>query len=132
MQPYIAQFKILYNPENGRHMDMNDGKEALKLRCSLYLTTLLDLTSLVYVAYRYVRIRSRKRRTRLFRCYLSAAPLRDRRSKYGPARKKRLKLQPGPPALTLSAALIRNLSFFCFGLLACGTPQPSAANLREC
>ncbi|KAG9244780.1 hypothetical protein BJ878DRAFT_479840 [Calycina marina] len=30
MQQYIAQFKMLYNRENGRHMDTNDGKEALK------------------------------------------------------------------------------------------------------
>jgi hypothetical protein len=31
MQQYIAQFKMLFNRENGRHMDTNDGKEALKV-----------------------------------------------------------------------------------------------------
>ncbi|KAG4430257.1 hypothetical protein IFR05_014253 [Cadophora sp. M221] len=30
MQQYIAQFKMLFNRENGRHMDTNIGKEALK------------------------------------------------------------------------------------------------------
>lgn len=35
MQQYIAQFKMLFNQENGRHMDTNDGKEALKVSSSL-------------------------------------------------------------------------------------------------
>jgi len=30
MQQYIAQFKMLFNRENGRHMDTNDRKEVLK------------------------------------------------------------------------------------------------------
>ena len=33
MQQYIAQFKMLFNRENGRHMDTNDGREALKVSC---------------------------------------------------------------------------------------------------
>ena len=31
MQQYIAQFKMLYNRENGRLMDTNDGTEVLKV-----------------------------------------------------------------------------------------------------
>lgn len=30
MQQYIAQFKMLFNRENGRHMDTNDAKEAFE------------------------------------------------------------------------------------------------------
>jgi hypothetical protein len=37
MQQYIAQFKMLFNRENGRHMDTNIGKEALKVSCSLII-----------------------------------------------------------------------------------------------
>jgi hypothetical protein len=36
MQNYIAQFKMLFNRENGRHMDTNIGKEALKV-CTLIM-----------------------------------------------------------------------------------------------
>ena len=35
MQQYIAQFKMLFNRENGRHMDANDEKEALKVCCAI-------------------------------------------------------------------------------------------------
>jgi hypothetical protein len=37
MQQYIARFKMLYNRENGRLMDTNDGKEALKVCYSLVI-----------------------------------------------------------------------------------------------
>lgn len=40
MQQYIAQLTMLYNRENRRPMDINHGKEALKVRSSLDL--LLD------------------------------------------------------------------------------------------
>ena len=33
MQQYVAQFKMLFNRANGRHMDTNIGKEALKVNC---------------------------------------------------------------------------------------------------
>jgi hypothetical protein len=33
MQQYIAQFKMLFNRVNGRHMDTNIGKVALKVSC---------------------------------------------------------------------------------------------------
>ena len=35
MQQYIAQFKMLYNRMNGRQMNTNDGKKALKVCYSL-------------------------------------------------------------------------------------------------
>jgi hypothetical protein len=37
MQQYMAQFKMLFNRENGRHMDTNDGKEVLKVYRSLII-----------------------------------------------------------------------------------------------
>ena len=46
---------MLFNRENGRHMDTNDGKEALKVRHFLCRTTSLDLTLLTHVVCRYVR-----------------------------------------------------------------------------
>lgn len=38
MQQYIAQFKMLFNRENGRLMDTNDGNEALKVGYPLIIT----------------------------------------------------------------------------------------------
>lgn len=40
MQQYIAQFKMLFNREDGRHMDTNDGKETLKVMYFLRLIIL--------------------------------------------------------------------------------------------
>lgn len=40
MQQYIAQFKMLYNRMNGRQMDTNDGKKALKVCHSLVVDEL--------------------------------------------------------------------------------------------
>jgi hypothetical protein len=37
IQQYIAQFKMLFNRENSRHIDTNIGKEALKVSCSLII-----------------------------------------------------------------------------------------------
>jgi hypothetical protein len=38
MQQYIAQFKMLFNRENGCYMDTNDRKEVLKVYRSLIIT----------------------------------------------------------------------------------------------
>lgn len=46
MQQYIAQFKILYNQENGRHMDTNDGKEALKVCGHIAIVSIASLESI--------------------------------------------------------------------------------------
>ena len=37
MHQYYLQFKMLFNRENGRHMDTNDAKEALAVRYSLHI-----------------------------------------------------------------------------------------------
>lgn len=54
MQQYIAQFKMLFNKKNGRHMDTNDGKEALKVCCSMLMFHLMLLMPIVY---RHARVR---------------------------------------------------------------------------
>ena len=41
---YYLQFKMLFNRENGRHMDTNDAKEALAVRHSSYISSRRMLT----------------------------------------------------------------------------------------
>ena len=36
LHQYYLQFKMLFNRENGRHMDTNDAKEALAVRTLLF------------------------------------------------------------------------------------------------
>jgi hypothetical protein len=51
MQQYMAQFKMLFNRENGRHMDTNDAKEALKVNYLLLMMTSLNLSWLTHIVY---------------------------------------------------------------------------------
>lgn len=46
---YYLQFKMLYNRENGRHMDTNDAKEALAVRAILLDDYLPDVRMLTCV-----------------------------------------------------------------------------------
>jgi hypothetical protein len=60
MQQYMAQFKMLFNRENGRHMDTNDGKEVLKVYCCFLLPASccpLRPKLLIFVVYRHIRAR---------------------------------------------------------------------------